>query len=185
MPVPSPSRRAAMPCRLVDCARIIPCAHAFPFSRAKPRGMKEPRERGRRNAAICNLGGSLSAPACGRLPCRGCNIGCNGPSVPPGGFQGPGYRRSGPLAAALLDRLSRAAAEGRPCVPLLGAPGLDRRPRNLRRAIPHDDAANGKQRRLNRAPTLPRFRRSAAASLDRARMRAVWGRKWRRGYFRF
>ena len=46
------------------------------------------------------------------LPCRGCNIDCNEPSGPPGGFRAPGFRGSGPLAAALLDHLSRAAAKG-------------------------------------------------------------------------
>ena len=54
--------------------------------------------------------GSLSAPACGRLPCRGCNIGCNGPSVPSRLLSlSRTMRRSGPLAAALLGRCSRAA----------------------------------------------------------------------------
>ena len=106
----------------------------------------------------------------------------NGPSVPPGGFKAPGYRRSGPLAAALLDHLSRAAAEGRPCVPLLGAPGLDRRPRNLRRAILTTTLRTESNAASTGHRPLPRFRRSAAASLvsgkDAGR---VWGRRRRRG----
>jgi len=65
----------------------------------------------------------------------------------------PGYSlsrtmlRSGPLAAALLDHLSRAAAEGRPCSVLPRLHSLDRRPRNPRELI--------SRRRCERKATPP------------------------------
>ena len=81
------------------------------------------------------------------------------------------------MDAGRLPSNGRAAPlrEGRPCVPLLEAHSLDRLPRNLRRA----GLATTLRTQSNAASTgpptsMPRVRRSAAASLCRARLRAVW-----------
>ena len=124
-------------------------AHAFSFSRAEPRGLQ--RAEGARAPKRCDLvmlEAAFRRPRAVVLPGRGCNIIVSGPQVPPGGFKGPGYRRSGPLAAALLDCLSRAATEGRPCTMLPPMHSLDRRPRNLRRAF-------SSRRRCERKATPP------------------------------
>jgi hypothetical protein len=147
------------------------------FSRAGPRGMSKSEGARAPNDRHPSLKfGSLPAPACGALSVRGCNIIVSGPQVHPAAFRAPGFRRSGPLAAALLERRAAPLREGRPCKVLPPMPGLDRLPRNLRRAVLATTLRTESNAALTGPPTLPRFRRSAAASLCRARLRAVWGR---------
>ena len=82
------------------------------------------------------------------------------------------------LRFAKLDA-ERRCATGRPCVSLLRAHSLEfPRSRHLRRASPRGRRMIAKSAHLNRAPTLPRVRRSAAASLcgqGGASMREVSG----------
>ena len=89
--------------------------------------------------------------------------------------------RSGPLAAALLDRLSRAAAEGRPCSVLPPLHSLDLRPRHLRTAI----LASTLRTESNAASTGHRPCPASDAQLlrpsCRARMRGSMGRAERAG----
>ena len=69
--------------------------------------------------------GSLSAPACGGLPCRGCGHIVSAPLVLPYGVQRRAYA-SGPLAAALRkERCGAPLRDGRPCVSLLKAHSLE------------------------------------------------------------
>ena len=64
--------------------------------------MKEPRERGRQTTAILTSPAAFRRPRAVVLPCRECNIGCNGPSVPSWLLSEPDYasfRTSGGCAA--------------------------------------------------------------------------------------
>ena len=143
-----------------------------------PRDVKEPSERGRRNAAICFYEAAFRRPRA--VLCR----------APGGDITSAGLRFHPRLSRcrAIVARdwrlrsstISVAAAEGRPCMlcqrrqPRSKAPASQASLASRRRC-------NGKQRRLNRAPILPRFRRSAAASLGWARMRGSMGRRGGRG----
>ena len=105
--------------------------------------------------------------------CRGCNIIVSGPSVPPGGFQGAGlssFRTADGCAARTLSGAAarRASVHGvaTAAQPRSPAPELD---------YPRDDAANGKQRRLNRATNLaPLQTLSCCVPLSGKAARADW-----------
>ncbi len=124
---------------------------------------------------------SISPPAPVLCQCRGCNVIVNGPSVPPGGFQGAGlssFRTSGGCAARTSSRAAarRASVQGVATVA---------RPRSTAPESETSYLATTLRTESNAAstgpPTLPRFRRSAAASLCRARLRGVWGWRGERG----
>ena len=69
--------------------------------------------------------GSLSAPACGGSPCRGCGHIVSAPLVPPCGVQRRAYA-SGPLAAALHEETMRSAAARRASVQCVATPAQPR-----------------------------------------------------------
>ena len=101
--------------------------------------------------------------------------------VPPGGFQGPGFRRSGPLAGCAARSFEPRRCRRASVRPLLVAHSLDRRPRNLRELI--------SRRRCERKATPPQPGTDLAPlqTLSCCVPRVgqgcggVWGRKWRRG----
>ena len=111
------------------------------------------------NAAILFL---IRQPSGARVRCSASAEGATSSSAGlrshPAAFRAPGCRRSGPRRLRGSNVDAAPLREGRPC--MCCHPAQPRSPApESEESYPRDDAANGKQRRLNRAPTLPRFRR--------------------------
>ena len=112
------------------------------------------RERGRQTTAILI---SIRQPSGARVRCsvsaEGATSSSAGLRSHPAAFRAPGCRRSGPRTAA-LPNLSGAAAR-RASVRGIATAAQPRSPApESEESYPRDDAANGKQRRLNRATNL-------------------------------
>jgi len=103
----------------------------------------------------------------GICQCRGCGHIVSAPSVPPYGVKRRAYA-SGPLAAALRSRSDGCGAplrDGRPCSPLPILHSLESTAPASAASFTARQADDRKIRCLNWAPSLPRVRRSADASL--------------------
>jgi hypothetical protein len=163
---------------MCGAASAFTCARPWVLAGASPRGFKEPRERGRQTTAIrfCNKPAIFRRPRAVVCQAEGATTASTSFGSRPAAFRAPGYHRPRPLAAALHSGSGSAADEGRPCVPLLGVARPRSQAPESEESYPHDRRTNGKRACLNRAPTLPHIRRSAAASLVPGKVWEVWGR---------
>ena len=133
--------------RISGIERMCGAASAF-LAGGAPRGCGK--SQGARAPKRCDhvfIEAAFRRPRAAALPCRGCNIDVSGPQVPPGGFKVPGYRRSGPLAAAQLNYERPPLQKG-----VLNAVASVAQPRSK---APASEASLASRRRCERKATPP------------------------------
>ena len=130
------------------------CANR-PARRSASRLAQRKRERGRQTTAILV---TIRQPSGARVRCSASAEGATSSSAGlrshPAAFRAPDCRRSGPSTAALLVGVSGAAARRASVRPIAGGAQPRSPAPESEESYPRDDAANGKQRRLNRATHL-------------------------------